>query len=95
MTELTARPEVPAREQVTDQILEALRKVLGTELVDAAEDTRLFEDVGLDSTTVLELLMAVEDRLGVELDAESLEQHHFSTVGTLCSFVCGQLAESL
>lgn len=95
MTELTSRPEAPAREQITDEILAALRVVLGTELAGAAEDTRLFEDLGLDSTTVLELLMTVEDRLGVELDAESLEQRHFSTVGTLSGFVYGQLADPL
>jgi acyl carrier protein len=89
MTEFTAHATLA---QVTDQIVAALAEVLGTELKDATEDTLLFEDLGLDSTTVLELLMTVEERLGVELDSDSLEQQHFRSVGTLSGFVLAQLA---
>lgn len=83
------------RERVVDTVVTALRHVLDQrEEVEIGEDTRLFADLGLDSTSVLELLMEVEDGLDLELDADSLEQHHFETVGTLSDFVLSQLAES-
>ncbi len=49
--------------------------------------TRLFDDLDLDSTSVLGLLMALEDSLDMEVDPESLEQHHLETVGSLTDFV--------
>jgi acyl carrier protein len=58
--------------------------------IDAAaidENSRLFDEIGLDSTTVLGLLMTIEDELGIEFDTEDLEPHHFETVGTLAGFV--------
>ncbi|MEU9329629.1 acyl carrier protein [Streptomyces canus] len=57
------------------------------------EDSRLFDELGLDSTTVLELLMTIEEELEMEFDTDILEQHHFKTVGTLATFVQEQAAE--
>ncbi|MCX5255696.1 acyl carrier protein [Streptomyces canus] len=57
------------------------------------EDSRLFDELGLDSTTVLELLMTIEEELEMEFDTDILEQHHFKTVGTLAAFVQEQAAE--
>jgi acyl carrier protein len=37
----------------------------------------------MDSTGVLELLMALEDNLGIEVDPENLDMDDFKTVGTL------------
>ena len=43
----------------------ALSEVLKRDVSGATEDIRLFEDLQLDSTAVLELLMALEDTLGL------------------------------
>jgi acyl carrier protein len=89
MTEtLSAGP--PTRERVIDGIRTAVSGVLATELPPIDERTRLFDDLSLDSTSVLELLMEIEDGLGVELDADTLEQHHFETVGTLTDYILEQ-----
>lgn len=45
-------------------VLEELRVILGDELADGASDVR---DVTLDSVSLLELVVRVEDRLGVSL----------------------------
>ncbi|GAA2358653.1 acyl carrier protein [Streptomyces sparsogenes] len=69
-------------------VLAALRQVLGRgELSGVDSGTLLFEDLGLDSTSVIELLMLIETETGAEFDTESLELEHFASVGTLTEFV--------
>jgi acyl carrier protein len=88
MTDVTA-PAVD-RDQVVTAIGAALGNVLDNELPEITESTRLFE-LGLDSTSVLELLLQLEDALGGEFDTESLQMTDFETVGTLAGFVSTQL----
>ncbi|OMI40891.1 phosphopantetheine-binding protein [Streptomyces sparsogenes DSM 40356] len=57
------------------------------ELSGVDSGTLLFEDLGLDSTSVIELLMLIETETGAEFDTESLELEHFASVGTLTEFV--------
>ena len=71
------------RTEITTVVIRCLSEVLKTELPDVTEQTRLFEDLHLDSTISLELLMAVEDAVGVEFDMEELNMDNFRTVGTL------------
>ncbi|MEU3978274.1 acyl carrier protein [Streptomyces bacillaris] len=78
------------RTTVVTRINESLGHVLQRELEPADESPRLFDDLGLDSTSVLELLMRLEDELGIEFDTDSLEQHHFDSVGTLADYVIEQ-----
>ncbi|MEU0956506.1 hypothetical protein ABZ353_29865, partial [Streptomyces niveus] len=44
------------RRQIIDAIVVALSEVLRKELTDVTEETRLFDDLSLDSTSVLGLL---------------------------------------
>lgn len=74
-------------------ITEALAEVLKHDLPDLTEQTRLFEDLHLDSTSILELLMALEDRIGLEVDPESLNMDDFTSIGTLTGYLSGQLGE--
>lgn len=53
-------------------------------------DTRLFADLGMDSTNALELMMKLEDELGFEFDPETLESRHLDTVGSLAEYVADQ-----
>ena len=78
---------------VVDSGATALARVLKRDAATITEPTRLFDDLGLDSTSVLELLLELENDLGVEFDADTLEQHHFQTVGTLAVYITAQLAE--
>lgn len=65
----------------------ALTEVLDREVTDTQQSTRLFEDLHLDSTSVLELLMSLEDSAGIEVDPEEIDADDFQTVGTLTDFV--------
>ena len=76
--------------QIHAAIVAALSEVVGTELTGVTTETRLFDDLNLDSTSVLGLLMALEDSLDIQVEPENLEQRHLETVGALAEF----LAES-
>ncbi|MEI5035449.1 phosphopantetheine-binding protein [Streptomyces sp. S1A(2023)] len=69
------------------EIIEALRSsigaVTGRQDVDLTEDTRLFDDLDLDSTSMLELLVEIEEALQVQVDPDELEVVDLQTVGTL------------
>lgn len=75
------------RRDLTVKIEGALSEVLMREISGLPEDTRLFEDLQLDSTTVLELLMALEDGIGFEVDPDNLNMADFKTIGTLADYV--------
>jgi acyl carrier protein len=68
-------------------IVRALSQVLNRDLPDVSAETRLFEDLNLDSTSVLDLLMVIEEDLGCEFDPDTLQQKHFATIGSLTDYV--------
>lgn len=70
-----------------DLVIRALRTTLDRDFGAVDEDTALFTTLGLDSTGVLDLLMNLEDELGISLEAEELEMSDFSTVGSLVRYV--------
>jgi len=84
---MTALAEATDRQQILDSIVAALSDVLRQELTDVTEETRLFDDLSLDSTSVLSLLMALEDALDMQVDPENLEQRHLESVGALAGFI--------
>ncbi|TDD11073.1 acyl carrier protein [Nonomuraea deserti] len=78
------------RSTVSNTIAGELAAILNREVTGISDSTSLFDELGLDSTTVLELLMRLEDTLMIEFDTDTLEQHHFETVGTLADYVIEQ-----
>ncbi|MER5439009.1 phosphopantetheine-binding protein [Streptomyces sp. NPDC002790] len=75
------------RTQIIEHIQVALSEVLNKEVTELSEDTRLFEDLALDSTSVIELLMALEDTVGLEIDPDELDPEVFKTVRSLADYV--------
>lgn len=88
MTDITAPPTT--RTRVVVAIGSALGAVLDSALPEITETTNLFE-LGVDSTSVLELLLQLEEDLGWEFDAENLQMGHVETVGALADFVSSTL----
>ncbi|MET3833655.1 acyl carrier protein [Paenibacillus sp. DS2363] len=76
-----------------EEIKGALAEVLNMEENHAVTwDTSLFDELHLDSTSVLELLMTLEDRIeGLEIDPDELEPDVFNTVGSLAVYIEKQL----
>lgn len=83
------RPELVAAVET------ALSEVLEREVSGLTEDTRLFDDMHLDSTSVLELLMALEDIVGISVDPDTLDMDDFTSVGTLARYLDAQQGNPL
>ncbi|MEW9514571.1 MULTISPECIES: phosphopantetheine-binding protein [Streptomyces] len=80
------------RTDVTTALETALSTVLDRPVTELRGGTRLFDDLHLDSTTMLEMLMELEDSLGLEVDPEELDADDFETVDTFTDFALAQLA---
>ncbi|HEU5023988.1 MAG TPA: phosphopantetheine-binding protein [Spirillospora sp.] len=79
---------------VFDRIVIAAKKVAAYEPAAVTERTRLVEDLGLDSTGILELLMELEESLGFEVDVDELEPSAFQTLGSLARYAAGAAGAS-
>ncbi|MFF1906159.1 phosphopantetheine-binding protein [Kitasatospora sp. NPDC058218] len=78
------------RQNVVSAVEAALSEVLERAVTGLTEDARLFEDLHLDSTSVLELLMVLEDTVEISVDPEDLDMDDFKSVGTLTDYVLAQ-----
>jgi acyl carrier protein len=76
-------------ETVHDQMHGVLRGILKKpDLAALADETRLFEDLNLDSTSTLEFLIALEEVIpGLIIDPATLQLEHFKTVGNLVGYI--------
>jgi len=75
------------RQRVLASITEVLPRLLQTGERDLPEDTRLMEDLGLTSTTTLELMLELEDSLDIQIDVEDIDQENLASIGTLADFI--------
>lgn len=91
MPDDTATVDATLRERVVEAICELLPQVLKREVPDASEQTTLIDDLGMSSTTGLELVLELEDRLEREISVEDLGRDDFATVGTLAGYIAANL----
>jgi acyl carrier protein len=82
------------RTGIIEHIRQSLAAALGYEITGLHETTMLYQDLGLASIGTLELLLDLEDTLGIEVDPEDLEMEVFRTVGSLADYVAGRLAKT-
>jgi acyl carrier protein len=75
------------RAGIVEHIRVALAEVLHRDIPTLNEDARLFEDLALDSTSVIELLMGLEDTIDVQIEPDELEPEVFKTVRSLADYV--------
>jgi acyl carrier protein len=68
-------------------VIDALTSVLPPDAGELTEQTGLFQELGLDSTSILDVLLSIEESLDTEFDTDELEMSHFSTVGSLVDFL--------
>jgi acyl carrier protein len=80
------------RERVMESIHVVVPKVLSLdEAAELSEQTRLMEDLGMSSTTTLELLLELEDTLDVQIDVEEIEPSDLACLGALADFISGHV----
>lgn len=81
------------RERVARTVGLLLPKVLGREIPPVREDAPLFDEIGLDSATTLELILELEDEMAAQIDVEQITQDDLVTLGTLVDFLAGHVVE--
>lgn len=75
------------RNDVVTALKSALSEALEQEITELDGGVRLFDDLHLDSTSMLEVLMSLEDSIGLEVSPEDLEMEAFESVDTLTDFI--------
>lgn len=83
------------RTEIISHLRIALTAVLNRELPEFGPESRLFEDLALDSTSVLELLMSLEDTIALEIDPDELGPEVFQTVGSLADYIESAFSKAL
>jgi D-alanine--poly(phosphoribitol) ligase subunit 2 len=88
------RPEIPAEpmDQVRGQIEALLVEKLAIRV--ESDTTDLFQTGILDSMTLVQLVLALEERFGIELPVEQIEAEAFSTVARIAETVAAAGARS-
>ena len=64
--------ETPTPQHVSAALEEILREDLNVDLTRVTRDSRLIDDVGLDSVAFAVGMVAIEDKIGVALSEEDL-----------------------
>ena len=75
--------------EIVDEIVIILRRVVPHEVVDVRLDSKLVDDIGIDSLGTYELVMDAEDRFGIEIEDDQLLK--LATVRDIVEFVKSQV----
>ena len=68
-----------------DDVRDVIVETVGCEAAAVTPEARLNEDLGADSLAAMELIMALEEKLDIEIDDAELDQ--FKTVNALVSYL--------
>ncbi|MHB1008432.1 MAG: D-alanine--poly(phosphoribitol) ligase subunit DltC [Propionibacteriaceae bacterium] len=73
------------------QVLRLLVEVCGTDAITSERDVDLFEAGLLDSLGTTQLLVSLEDELGIKVPPTAVEREDISTVNRILTFVSERL----
>ena len=76
-----------------DKVLEIFIEVTGNDEIAEDLDLDLFEAGLLDSLGIIEVLIQIEEKLGLRLQPTDLEREDMSTVNKLTEFLENRLAK--
>lgn len=68
-----------------DDVRDVIVETVGCEAAAVTPEARLNDDLGADSLAAMELIMALEEKLDIEIDDAELDQ--FKTVNDLVSYL--------
>ncbi|MFI9007908.1 phosphopantetheine-binding protein [Actinosynnema sp. NPDC053489] len=88
MTAPDAQVDVELRRRVVEAMTTVLRRLVEYD-GPITEDADLADELGVGSALGLELLLEVEERVGVQIDVERLRPDELRTVGQLATFIAG------
>lgn len=77
-------------EEIANQLCVFLRENILAPQIEVTSDTALSE-IGVDSFSLMELVLFIERQFGLELPAEALTPENIASVGTLSSYCVARL----
>jgi acyl carrier protein len=81
----------PSREAVAAAVIGALARVVSRSIEEIHPESRLDEDLGLDSLAMIHASIAIEEALHVAVPASDAPEGAVVTVGDLIAFVEGRI----
>lgn len=78
------------REEIKEKALELLAEICEEDGVKEDPDLDLFENELLDSLTVAELLVAIEDEFGLVISPTEITREQIGTPGRIVSLISGR-----
>ncbi|MFC5701162.1 phosphopantetheine-binding protein [Cohnella faecalis] len=76
------------REAVLNQLTTIIHQYLEVEIPETVtEESRLFDDLSIDSIMVLQLIVYIEEEFNVTVPEEDLDPSVFFTLGSLVTFI--------
>jgi acyl carrier protein len=88
-TARTTRPQNPKGKHMSQEILEGLativNEVAGVPVEDVQSDKSFVDDLDIDSLSMVEVVMAAEDKWGVKIPDSEVK--NLKTVGDAVSFI--------
>lgn len=72
---------------IKDKVIEIFEEVLGTDEIREDLDLDMFENELLDSLSIIEVLLGIEEKLGIPLQPTDLERKDMATVNNLVEFL--------
>ncbi|MFE2753923.1 phosphopantetheine-binding protein [Actinosynnema sp. NPDC059335] len=88
MTAPDAQLDVELRHRVVEAMTTVLRRLVEHE-GPITEDMHLADELGVSSSLGLELLLEVEEQVGIQIDVEKMRPDELLTVGELATFIVG------
>lgn len=76
--------------EILEQVKEVIVNKLGVDAGKVTPEARFIEDLGADSLDIVELIMGLEDKFGLEISDEAAEK--IRTVGDALSFIQSKAA---
>ena len=72
---------------IKEKVIEIFEAILDTDEIRDNMDLDMFENEMLDSLAIIEVLLGIEDKLGISLQPTDLERKDMATVNNLISFL--------
>lgn len=88
MTAPDAQLDVELRDRVVQAMATVIKRLVGRD-EPVTEDMHMADELGVSSSLGLELLLEVEEQLGIQIDVEKMRPDELQTVGVLATFIAG------
>lgn len=77
---------------ISDKIIEMLKQITNTS-EDYTEDTKIIEEIGLDSIQMIKFILMVEETFDFEIDFEEFEVDILESVKTFSAYIKDHIKE--